>query len=104
VNLIKLKEFNFKIITCELCGEELEKLGNNHFSCKTCGLGTDGKTVDLKSHLKKLLDTIRTEMEFHPELTRDQIADKVQNMLHKSEKHPLDKHDYCIYCDRSYKE
>jgi hypothetical protein len=88
---------------CELCDEELEKLGENHFSCKTCGIGTDGKEVDLKFHLKKITDMITTEIEFHPDLTNNQIADKVQDMLHKSEKHPLDRHNYCIYCHKSFK-
>ena len=92
------------IIKCQLCGEELEKLGENHYSCKTCGLGTDGKSVDLKLHLKKLTDFIIKAKKEYPELSTEEITDYVQNELHELEHHPLDQHDYCIYCNKSFKE
>lgn len=88
---------------CELCGEDLEKLGKNHFSCKTCGIGTDGHVIDLKSHLKKLTEMILKESTKHPELSQVQLGDLVQSKLHKTEHHPLDQHDYCIYCNKSFK-
>ncbi len=88
---------------CELCGDELEELGENHFSCKTCGIGSDGQAVDLKAHLKKLSEMILNESERHPELSREQLGNYVQNKLHNTEHHPLDQHDYCIYCDKSFK-
>jgi len=88
---------------CELCGDELEQLGENHFSCKSCGIGSDGHAIDLKDHLKKLSEMILKESERHPNLSQQQLGDYVQNKLHKNEKHPLDQHDYCIYCDRSFK-
>lgn len=88
---------------CEICGDELEQLGENHFSCKTCGIGSDGHGVDLKSHLKKLAELILKESERHPNLSQQQLGNFVQDKLHKTEKHPLDQHEYCIYCDKSYK-
>jgi len=88
---------------CELCGNELEQLGENHFSCKSCGAGSDGHTIDLKAHLKKLAELILKERERHPNLSHKQLGNFVQDKLHKTEKHPLDQHDYCIYCDKSYK-
>ncbi len=88
---------------CELCGDDLEELGDNHFSCKTCGIGSDGHAVDLKSHLKKLSELILKESERHPDFSQQQLGDYVQSKLHKTEAHPLDQHDYCIYCDKSFK-
>lgn len=89
---------------CQLCGNELEKLGKNHFSCRRCGLGTDGKATDLKSHLKFLKKAVILAKVIKPNLSNSELTDFVQGTLHKVEHHPLDKHDYCIYCNKSFKE
>jgi ribosomal protein L37AE/L43A len=94
--------------TCEFCGgNEVEQLGDNHFNCKNCGVGfrngIEG-SPDLKKHLKFLKSAIMMAKVLNPQMNNQELSHFVQKHLHNVENHPLDKHDFCIYCNISYKQ
>ena len=89
---------------CALCGsEDIEKISEDHYTCKRCGLGTNGKLANFEDHWKFLKETVSKIVIKYPNLSNKQITDKVQNTLHKVEKHPLDEKGFCIYCRRSFR-
>jgi len=88
---------------CALCdSENIEKHSENHFTCRRCGLGTTGKPANIENHLQFLANTVITAKLFFPDLSREELVDKVQDTLHKIEKHPLDKRGFCQYCSKSF--
>jgi len=94
--------------SCEFCGgNEVEELGDNHFNCKNCGVGfrkgIEG-SPDLKKHLKFLKSAIIMAKTLNPQMNAMELSQYVQKHLHSVENHPLDKHDFCIYCNISFKE
>ena len=92
---------------CKFCGKDtVEEQGENHFLCKTCGIGfrkgLEG-SPDLKKHIKFLKSAVMMAKILNPQMNADDLAKFVQRHLHNVEKHPLDKHDFCIYCNISFK-
>ena len=93
---------------CEFCGNNtVEELGENHFSCKTCGLGfkkgLEG-SPDLKKHFDYLKSAVMMAKILNPQMNGKELVDFVQKHLHNVEKHPLNKDSYCEYCNVSYKQ
>jgi len=92
---------------CEFCGSDtIEELSDNHYCCKTCGVGfkkgLEG-SPDLKKHLNFLKSAVMMAKIINPQMNGKDLTDFVQRHLHNVEKHPLDKHDFCIYCNISFK-
>lgn len=87
--------------TCLLCeGKELEVNGSE-VMCRTCGYGHgDNATKEgLEIHLQNIAKVILTLKKVEPDLTANQITDRVCKILHKVEKHPTRKDGYCEYCE-----
>lgn len=88
---------------CALCDStDIEKHSESHYTCKTCGLGTNGKPANLENHFKFIQNVAISTKLFYPELSKEKLVDKVQDTLHKVEKHPLDDRGFCQYCDKSF--
>jgi len=89
---------------CALCGsKEIEKHSEDHYTCNGCGLGTNGKAANLRSHLKNIESTVIFAKLSYPDLSPEELTNKVQEILHRQENHPLDEMGFCIYCRRSFR-
>jgi len=94
---------SYQYQTCALCGsKDIEKHSEDHFTCKRCGLGTNGKPANLRSHLKNIESTVIFAKLSYPDLSTEELSKKVQEILHRQENHPLDEMGFCIYCRRSF--
>lgn len=103
-----VKHMNQDLKTCDFCHKKtVEELSPNHFTCSNCGFGykegTAGKP-DIETHLEFLKKAVMTAKILRPDLNPEQLAEYVQRALHKVEKHPLNKDNYCEYCHVSYKQ
>lgn len=88
---------------CALCGsEDIEKHSETHYSCRRCGLGTDGKPANIQEHFKFLKNIVVSTKIFFPNLSNKELTDKVQTTLHKIEHHPLDRKGFCQYCNQHF--
>ena len=93
---------------CQFCGNDtVEELDENHFCCKTCGVGfkkgLEG-SPDLNNYLKFLKSAVMMAKILNPQMNSKDLAKFIQTHLHNVEKHPLDKHGFCGYCNISYKK
>lgn len=88
---------------CALCGgDNIEKFSDTNFLCRDCGLGTDGKAKNFDEHLEFLKKSVKLAKMMFPEMTPEELSNKVQTTLHKVENHPVRQDGYCEFCDKKY--
>lgn len=91
--------------SCNFCGgKNIEKFSENHYLCRDCGFGTDGKAKwkNFSEHIEFLKKSVILAKKMFPTLTNEQLADKIQKTLHKVESHPLRRDGFCEYCNVKY--
>jgi len=91
------------MVSCDFCGgTNIEKFSENHYLCRDCGLGTDGKAKNFSEHIEFLKKSVLLAKKMFPKLTTEELVDKVQRTLHRVENHPLRQDGFCEYCNIKY--
>jgi len=92
---------------CPLCdSKNFEVMEDQSFLCKTCGFGIKGKPdfANYFDYLNNYLLVItKVTKTFFPDLSQQELTNKIMRVLHEVEKHPTRPDGYCEFCEKVIK-